>query len=430
MTSPSVGPGVAFGDALRFWLRLGFINFGGPAGQIAIMHRELVERRGWVSEERFLRALNFCMVLPGPEAQQLATYIGWWLHGWRGGVVAGSFFVLPSVALLLFLSWLAVAQAEVPVVAGLLYGVQPVVVAIVAEAVLRIGRRALQRRALLPFAALAFVALYFGRVPFPIVIGIAAAAGFLLSRVRQDLLVVAGQVTPAQTAVRYPSPWRALRIACIFLALWAVPVSVLWAWRGGDSVLMQEALFFTQAAFVTFGGAYAVLAYVAQVAVEQYGWLDPQQMVRGLALAETTPGPLIMVLQYVGFLGAWRFPGDLSPLTSAILGGLTTTYVTFLPSFLFIFVGAPYIEALAANRALQGALAAVTAAVVGVILNLAVFLALEVLLPSAGTPDLYATVVALGAFLLLWWRRWSVAGVVGLGAGLGVVWEVVGRAVA
>jgi chromate transporter len=416
----------SFREALRFWVRLGFINFGGPAGQIAIMPRELVERKRWVSEDLFLRALNFCMILPGPEAQQLATYVGWTLHGVPGGVAAGAFFVLPSIAVLLALSWLAAAHAGVPAVAGLLYGVQPVVIAIVAEAVVRIGRRALGHAALVAFAAAAFVGIHLLRVPFPAIIAAAALAGAILQRrwprivMPRVLPEAGGGIDPPTRAAGPPPLSRALRLAAIYLVLWGAPVGALWLWRGGGDAVVQEALFFTRAAFVTFGGAYAVLSYVADVAVNHYAWLAPEQMVQGLALAESTPGPLIMVTQFVGFLGAWNQPGRFDPLLNAILGALVTTYVTFLPCFFFIFVGAPYVERLARNPGLQAALAGVTAAVVGVILNLAVTFGEKVLLPAAGGVDAFAAGLAALAGLLLW-RRTPVHLLVPAGALCGMV---------
>jgi len=403
-------PRVPFADAFRFWLKLGFINFGGPAGQIAIMHRELVERKQWIGEEQFLRALNFCMVLPGPEAQQLAIYIGSRLHGTLGGIVAGTFFVIPSIFVMLFLSWLAVARGELPVIRGLFYGIQCVVIAIVAEAVLRIARRALHHRALMAFAAGAFVALYFFNVHFPWVILAAALAGLILQRhwphiFRPRAPASAAQETSSgesahETPAAYPPFSRTVKIAALFLVLWFVPFAALYVWRGGSDVLVSIWLFFTKAAFVTFGGAYAVLSYIADVAVNHFHWLDARQMVEGLGLAETTPGPLIMVTQYVGFLGAWNAHGAHDPLTNAILGALITTYVTFLPSFFFIFVGSPYIEALAANRRLQAALAGITAAIVGVILNLAVFFAGKVFF-ATGPLDLFALALASLSFVLL-----------------------------
>lgn len=423
---------VAFREAFLFWLKLGFINFGGPAGQIAIMHRELVERKRWVTEELFLRALNFCMILPGPEAQQLAIYIGWRLHGTAGGIVAGAFFVIPSVFVLLTLSWLAVAHAGVPAIAGLFYGIQPVVIAIVAEAVLRIGRRALRHPVLLLFAATAFAALRFLSLPFPLVILAAALGGLLLQR-RFPQVFQPGDRTHQQadneagiacSKAEYPPLSRTFKVFAVFFILWALPVGCLWLWRGGADVLMQESLFFTKAAFVTFGGAYAVLGYIADMAVNHYGWLDGGQMVLGLGLAESTPGPLIMVTQYVGFLGAWKLHGNFNPLFYGIVGALITTYVTFLPCFFFIFAGSPYIEALAGNRRIQAALTSVTAAVVGVILNLAVFFGSHVVIKPDGTPDGFALVVALLSFLLLWRYRLPVHILVPVGGVVGIVWRL------
>jgi chromate transporter len=302
---------VGFWEAFWFWVKLGFINFGGPAGQIAVMHRELVETKRWVSEGQYLRTLNFCMLLPGPEAQQVATYIGWRLHGTLGGIVAGSFFVIPSIFVLWLLSYLAAAHSDVPAITGLLYGVQPVVIAIVVEAVLRIGKRTLNHTILFAFAILAFVALYFLSIPFPLVVIAAAVGGLLLSRVSFAADAFRGgghgSTTEEESVIDrtntngQPSALRNLRLLGIFLLLWAVPVGALYLWRGGEDVLVREALFFTGAAFVTFGGAYAVLSYISDVAVNSYGWLTADQMVQGLGLAESTPGPLIMVTQYVGF---------------------------------------------------------------------------------------------------------------------------------
>lgn len=417
----------SFREALAFWIRLGFINFGGPAGQIAMMHRELVDRRHWVPEALFLRALNFTTMLPGPEAQQLATYIGWWLHGTLGGILAGSFFVIPSIFVMLGLSWLAAEGADVPAIAGLLYGIQAVVIAIVVEAVLRIGRRALRHPLLYGVAGAAFGALFVFSVPFPVVVFGAAGLGALLyARWPQAVRPLGhGAAASGEAGERAapPSLTHLLKVSAICLTLWAVPVGALVGWRGGQDVLVQEALFFTQAAFVTFGGAYAVLSYISDVAVNVYGWLDARQMVQGLGLAESTPGPLIMVTQYVGFLGAWKFHGDLHPILNGVLGALTTTYVTFLPCFLFVFGGAPYFEALAQNQRLQAALTAVTAAVVGVILNLAVFLGLQVLLPG-GRPDGFAIAMGVGSYLVLWRFRTPVYLLVPAGACVGAAWAI------
>src|ERR687893_326792 len=427
---------VGFWEAFWFWVKLGFINFGGPAGQIAIMHRELVDEKRWVSEGQYLRTLNFCMLLPGPEAQQVATYIGWRLHGTLGGIVAGSFFVIPSIFVLLLLSYLAVAHSDVPAIRGLLYGVQPVVIAIVVEAVLRIGKRTLNHRLLVGFAVLAFVALYFFSVPFPLVVLAAAVAGLLLSRASFATEAFEGgghgsseedsAIDRAGSNGR-PSVLRNLRLLGTFVVLWAVPVGAIYLWRGGEDVLVKEALFFTGAAFLTFGGAYSVLSYVADVAVNGYGWLTADQMVQGLGLAESTPGPLIMVTQYVGFIGAWNDPGPFSPLLYGTLGALITTYATFLPCFLFIFLLAPYIELLANDRRLKAILIGVTAAVVGVVANLAVYFATQVLFPedySLAGLDLFALVVAVVSFVVLQRFKVPIYIMVPVGAVVGMLWTL------
>ena len=425
---------VGFWEAFWFWVKLGFINFGGPAGQIAIMHRELVENKRWVSEQQYLRTLNFCMLLPGPEAQQVATYIGWRLHGTLGGIVAGSFFIIPSIFVLLLLSYLAVAYSNVPAITGLLYGVQPVVIAIVVEAVMRIGKRTLNHAVLVAFAVASFVAIYFLSVPFPAVVAAAAILGVLLQRFVPGAFRARGHGSGEQESAvdransnGRPSVLRNLRLLATFLVLWAMPVGAIWIWRGGEDVLMKEALFFTGAAFVTFGGAYSVLSYVADVAVNQYGWLTADQMVQGLALAESTPGPLIMVTQYVGFIGAWNDPGPFSPLLYGTLGALITTYATFLPCFMFIFLLAPYIELLANNRRLQAALIGVTAAVVGVVANLAVFFATQVLFPeglSLDGLDVFALVVAVVSFVVLQRFKVPIYALVPVGALVGMAWTL------
>jgi chromate transporter len=428
---------VGFWEAFWFWVKLGFINFGGPAGQIAIMHRELVEKKRWVSEKQYLRTLNFCMLLPGPEAQQVATYIGWRLHGTLGGVVAGSFFVVPSIFVLWLLSYLAVAHSDVPAITGLLYGIQPVVIAIVVEAVLRIGKRTINHRVLVGFAVLAFVALYFFSVPFPLVVLAAAVAGLLLSRTSfaGDAFGAGeeGSSEDEDSAIDRtgpsgrPSMLRNARLLGIFVLLWALPIGALWLWRGGEDVLVKEALFFTGAAFLTFGGAYSVLSYVADVAVNHYGWLTADQMVQGLGLAESTPGPLIMVTQYVGFIGAWNDPGPFSSLLYGTFGALVTTYATFLPCFLFIFFLAPYIELLSNDLRLRAILVGVTAAVVGVIANLAVYFATQVLFPegvSLRGLDAFALVVAVVSFVVLQRYKVPIYLMVPAGALVGMVWTL------
>ncbi|RJQ83530.1 MAG: chromate efflux transporter [Desulfobacteraceae bacterium] len=426
---------VTFKTALKFWTKLGFISFGGPAGQIAVMHQEVVERRQWISEDQFLRALNFCMLLPGPEAQQLATYIGWRLHGTLGGIAAGALFVIPSIFIMLLLSYLAVAHIDIPAIAAAFYGIQPVVVAVVIEAVLRIGKKALKHPVLYAFAAAAFIAIFFFKVPFPYIIAAAASGGLLMQtrlpqafckgvfdrqthecRIAQEPEPEAGPRSGA------PSASRALWVVLICLGLWALVFGAIWAWQGRSHTLAQIAWFFTKAAFVTFGGAYAVLSYITGVAVSN-GWLTTRQMLIGLGLAESTPGPLIMVTQYVGFLAAWNLPGDLAPLTAAILGALITTYVTFLPCFFFILAGAPFIEAMAANNRLQAALTGVTAAVVGVVLNLGVWFGHRVILLDGGI-DFFALISAGISLALLQKFHLPVHYLVPAGAAAGIVWRL------
>jgi chromate transporter len=429
--TPSTAP-ASFKEALKFWTKLGFISFGGPAGQIAIMHQEVVERRKWIGENQFLRALNFCMLLPGPEAQQLATYIGWRLHGLWGGIAAGSLFVIPSIFVMLLLSYLAVAHIDIPAVAAAFYGIQPVVVAVVIEAVLRIGKKALKHRVLYGFAAMAFVAIFFLKVPFPYVVA-AAALGGLLMQTRLPQVFCKGQfdaqtrecrieVEPDRAGRAKPSLGHVVRVFLVCFVLWAVVVGGIWIWRGDGDTLTQLGLFFTKAAFVTFGGAYAVLSYITDVAVSN-GWLSTQQMLIGLGLAESTPGPLIMVTQYAGFLAAWNLPGGLSPLLAGTLGALVTTYVTFLPCFFFIFAGAPFIEAMAGNQRLQAALTGVTAAVVGVVLNLAVWFGLKVIVPDGG-PDIFAIVSAVVSLILLQKWHFPIQYLVPIGAVAGVIWKL------
>jgi chromate transporter len=412
-----------FAEALRFWTKLGLISFGGPAGQIAIMHTELVEKRRWVSEGRFLHALNFCMVLPGPEAQQLATYLGWALHGIKGGVAAGVLFILPAAVLLWALSWLAMAGGAQPAVSAIFYGLQPAVVAIIAAAVLRIGKKTLKSPFLAALAVVAFVAIFFFQVSFLVLVTAAAAAGLAVGRLRPGWVPTeshgAAEAEPPE--VRKGAP---LRTAAVCLTLWVTPVVVVCDVFGVSSVFGQLGLFFSKAALITFGGAYAVLPYVAQQAVHHHGWLTTPQMMSGLALAETTPGPLIMVLQYVGFAAAWQQPGHLPPLLAATFGAAITTWVTFLPSFLFVLTGAPYVERLRQVRALTNALTGLTAAVVGVILNLAVWFTGHMLFPRPGTIDPIALLLAIEFFLLLWKGRASVPIVIASGAVAGLVFKL------
>uniref|UniRef100_UPI0030139AD9 chromate efflux transporter n=1 Tax=Methylobacterium nigriterrae TaxID=3127512 RepID=UPI0030139AD9 len=381
---------VTLGQALPVWSRIAALSFGGPAGQIAVMHRVLVEEKRWVSESRFLHALNFCTLLPGPEAQQLATYVGWLMHGTRGGLVAGGLFVLPGVLAIMALSWIYALYGKVGLVAGLFFGLKAAVLAIVAQAVLRIGRKALKSRVMLALAAASFAGIFFLAVPFPLIVLTAGVIGYLGGRAGMAQFRAGGGhggsgkddggpylLGDDELPQEWAAHGHALRVLGVWGALWLAPVVLILALLGPGDVFSQVALFFSQMAMVSFGGAYAVLAYVAQQAVEHYGWLGPGEMLDGLGMAETTPGPLIMVTQFVGFLAAFRNPGSLPPLVAGTLGGLLTTWVTFTPCFLWIFLGAPYVERLRGNRALAGALSAITAAVVGVILNLAVWFALH-----------------------------------------------------
>jgi chromate transporter len=382
-------------EATAVWARIGLLSFGGPAGQIALMHKELVEERRWIAESRFLHALNFCMLLPGPEAQQLATYIGWLLHGTRGGIIAGTLFVVPGFVVIVLLSTLYAVFHQTPWLDSIFFGLKAAVLAIVIEAVIRVGKRALKNNVLLVIAAAAFVALFAFDLPFPLVVLLAGLGGYVGSRVYPEIFSTAGHrtATPDLPAVigsgfveARPSSWRttAATVAA-WVALWVAPLAIIGPVLGWSSTFATLWLFFSQMAVVTFGGAYAVLAYVAQEAVQHFGWLLPGEMVDGLALAETTPGPLVMVLSFVGFLAAFRAPNGIDPLLAGVLGATLTTWVTFIPCFLWIFLGAPHIERLRTNRALSGALTAITAAVVGVILNLAIWFGLHVLFGSVAS---------------------------------------------
>src|SRR5207302_1843701 len=397
----------SFGEAIRFWLKLGFISFGGPAGQIAIMQTELVEKRKWIGQTHFLHALNFCMLLPGPEAQQLAIYIGWLLHKVRGGIVAGVLFVLPSIFILWTLSYIYVAYGNVPWIAAIFYGLKPAVLAIVAAAVIRIGSKALKNAVMWSLALAAFVAIYFFRVPFPLIIISAGIVGLIGNKILPQYF--RGEVAhpldvdlARKVGDRAKPTWlHALKISLTWIVIWALPHALTGIFLGTDHTIFREGIFFSKAAVVTFGGAYAVLPYVSQQAVEHYHWLAAPQMLDGLGLAETTPGPLIMVLQFVGFLGAWNHPGNLPPLVSATLGALVTTWTTFVPCFLWVFLGAPYIEKLRDVKLLTAALSTVTAAVVGVILNLAVWFGLHVIFPGNEKVDWFALVVCAAAFVAM-----------------------------
>src|SRR5438477_10774757 len=382
--------GVSLGRALQVWLRVAALSFGGPAGQIAVMHRIIVDEKKWVGESRFLHALSYCMLLPGPEAQQLATYIGWLMHRWPGAIAAGGLFVVPGIVSIMVLSWIYAAFGQVPIVAALFFGLKAAVLAIVLFAVYRVGSRALKSGAMIAVAALAFVAIFFSHVPFPLFVLAAGVIGFVGARAGSAAFVVGGGHGPSGAAAAgesrlgedlpehaRPTIGRALRVSAIWLVLWLGPVIAILATLGLGHTFSDIGLFFSKMAVVTFGGAYAVLAYMAQQAVEHYGWLRPGEMLDGLGMAETTPGPLIMVLQFVGFMAAFRDPGTLPPMLAGTLGGVLATWVTFTPCFLWIFLGAPFIEVLRGNKALSAALSAITAAVVGVVLNLAIWFAIH-----------------------------------------------------
>ena len=418
-------------EAFRVWLRVAALSFGGPAGQIAVMHRIIVEEKKWVSEARFLHALNYCMLLPGPEAQQLATYVGWLMHRALGGVMAGGLFVLPGIIAIMALSYVYAAFGKVPLVAALFFGLKAAVLAIVLEAVLRIGKRALRNNILVSLAAAAFVGIFFFDIPFPLIVFGAALIGYggaasgaaafqggsghgggkVEDGEASDSLL--GEALPEHVR---PTVARAWRVSAVWLVLWLVPVIAIVSTLGTADVFSQIAIFFSKMAMVTFGGAYAALAYVAQQAVENYGWLKPGEMLDGLGMAETTPGPLIMVLQFVGFMAAYRDPGALSPVLAGTLGGLLATWVTFTPCFLWIFLGGPFVETLRGNKALGGALSAITAAVCGVILNLAIWFAIHTIFrdtipvrgyglsfdaPVPASADLWALALAVAAVLAI-----------------------------
>ena len=386
-------PAVSFGEALRVWLKIGCLGFGGPAGQIALMHRVLVDEKKWVEESRYLHALNFCMLLPGPEAQKLATYVGWLLHGVRGGLAAGILFVLPGALVMLAVSLLYVLGRGVPVVEGALFGIKAAVLVIVVEALIRIGRRSLKTRTLIALSGLAFVGIFFLDLPFPLIVAAAAAVGYFFTQWSPALLGLKAGEEHASASI--PGRWRQAAAALVIgLVVWWAPVALAVLILGANHVLVDVGLFFSKLAVVSFGGAYALLSYMAQQAVETYGWMTAPEMVDGLGLAETLPGPLIKVTQFVGFLGAYRAAEPFSPVVSGIIGSALATWVTFVPPMLLIFAGAPFVEQLRSNRRLSGALAAITAAVVGVILNLTLWFVLHVL---------FAQVVEMRAGPLRWY---------------------------
>ena len=448
-------PAVTFYEAFRFWLHLGFISFGGPAGQIAIMHRELVEKRRWVSEKRFLHALNFCMVLPGPEAQQLATYLGWLMHRTRGGIVAGVLFVLPSLVLLVTLSWIYMAFGEQPVVAGIFYGIKPAVAAIILHALHRIASKSLGNplQAPIPWAiaAMSFIAIWALNLPFPVVVLTAMLTGAVLARLAPGALMGGGghaskgggahqaalidDDTPTPPHATF-KPSRLAAVLAVGAVLWLLPMAALLASYGWQGTLTQVGWFFTKAALLTFGGAYAVLPYVNQAAVEHYQWLTTAQMMDGLALGETTPGPLIMVVAFVGFVGGWtkQVLGPDALFLGAALAACVATWFTFLPSFIFILAGGPWVESTRGNLKLTAPLAAVTAAVVGVIANLALFFIAAIAYPTGGgrlfdtKPDWIALALAIFAALALWRLKWGVIRVIAASAATGLAIRLLGLA--
>lgn len=440
---------VTLREAFWVWVKVAIYSFGGPAGQIAVMHKLLVEEKRWVSENRFLHALNYAMLLPGPEAQQLAIYLGWLLHQTKGGLIAGTLFVLPGFISILLLSMLYAGFQEITLVQALFYGLKPAVLAVVVEALLRIGGRALKNRVMVVIAGLAFVGIYFFNLPFPLLILIAGLTGYVGGRIWRSQFDVIKQrqtsaeaedgyvITDAVAQAQKPSVRYALWVIWIGALLWGLPLLGGWLTFGRDHVLVQEGIFFSQAAMVTFGGAYAVLAYIAQQAVEVYGWLQPKEMLDGLGMAETTPGPLIQVVQFVGFMGAYRNPAPFSPMMAGLIGSVVTTWVTYVPCFIWIFLGAPFIEYWRNNKALTTALSGITAAVVGVVLNLAVWFALHTLfaqvnelhfgpvrlfVPVWPTVDLAAVAIAVLASLALFRFHWSMFATLAGSAMLGIAY--------
>ena len=429
MSENDAAPQVSLRQAFLYWFKLGFINFGGPAGQIAMMHKNLVDGRAWISEKVFLRALNFCMLLPGPEAHQLAVYIGWRLNGYWGGTIAGICFLLPSVFLMLFLSWLAAAKGQVPLVAGIFHGIAAAVVAIVIEALIRLSKKSLRHPALYAFAGGSFALGQFFGVSFPVIVVLAGLAGVVLGRLRPDIFCQKKPGTneclldEPETFTNLPPLSHLVKVTGIFVLIWLAVVAPVFASLGMADMLSQICVFFSKAPFVTFGGAYAVLAYIVEHAVS-LGWLTEKDMLLGLGLAETTPGPLIMVTQFVGFIAAWNQPGNLTPLTAGIAGGLLTTFTTFLPSFMFIFAGAPYIEAITSNKKLNAALTGISGAVVGVVLKIGVYFAWNTFFPVTGF-DLFAVLIAIAALVALVRFKLSMHALVGLSGLAGLLWQMV-----
>ena len=450
MTDSQKNPALpSFSEAFQVWVKIALYSFGGPAGQIAVMHKFVVEEKKWLGENRFLHALNYCMLLPGPEAQQLVTYIGWLLHGTRGGIVAGTLFVLPGFIAILLLSLLYALWKEVTFVEGLFYGIKPAVLAIVIGAVIKIGKKALKNEVMIGIAVLAFVAIYFFKVGFPIIVLTAGFIGFLGGKIWENKFLVIkghadkkeGEAGSADHIVQFQKPTilRTVRTAFFWLVLWLAPILLVTLLFGTEHIFTKQGIFFSQSALVTFGGAYSVLAYISQKAVETYGWLHPGEMLDGLGMAETTPGPLIQVVQFVGFMGAFRHAAPFDPVVAGILASLLVTWVTFLPSFLFIFTGAPYIEYLRGNKSLTTALSAITAAVVGVILNLGVWFSLQTMfgqvgalkwgplhlpLPVWNTFDVGSIFITLVAVFLFFKLKWNMLKMLATCALIGLVIKI------
>jgi chromate transporter len=428
-------PHPSFWAAFKFWLKLGFISFGGPTGQISIMYQELVEKRKWISNNRFLHALNFCMLLPGPEAKQLAIYIGWLLHKTPGGVIAGSFFVIPSIFILFGLSYIYAAFGNISWIAGIFMGLKPAVMAIVAAAVIKIGQKALKNEIMIILAGVAFIGIFFFKVPFPIIVLGAGLIGFLGVLVLPEKFVIIkdkdgtsedGYVQVCEdleVCHIHPSGKRTGILLLVFFLLWIIPFGLLLL-LSSKTVFPELGLFFTKAAFLTFGGAYSVLAYIAQAGVEQFRWLTAPQMMDGLGLAETTPGPLIMVVQFVGFMAGWNYPGAMNPILASAIGSLVATYFTFLPSFLFILLGGPYIEKFRGNDKLSAALSAITASVVGVVLNLAVWFGIQVLFSESTGFNGFAAVVGTVSFAAMYRGKVGMIPVILVAGGLGLIWNI------
>lgn len=436
----------SFSEALRVWFKVAINSFGGPAGQIAVMHKYIVEDKKWLGENRFLHALNYCMLLPGPEAQQLATYIGWLLHKTRGGIVAGALFVLPGFLSILVLSIVYALWKDVGLVQGIFYGIKPAVLAIVVGAVIKIGKKALKNEVMVGMAVLAFIAIFFFKISFPCIVLAAGLIGFVGGKVwAAKFLVIKGHadVTGSEEGLIdrliqpiKPSLSGTFKTAAFWLALWMLPIAALALTLGLDNIFTKQSLFFSQSALVTFGGAYSVLAYISQQAVETYHWLLPGEMLDGLGMAETTPGPLIQVVQFVGFMGAFRNSGALDPVLAGVLASVLVTWVTYLPSFLFIFTGAPYIEQLRGNKNLTTALSGITAAVVGVILNLGIWFSIHTLFAEVGemnfgslhiplpiwvTVDWGAVFITMAALFIYFKLKWDMLKTIGVCIALGLV---------